>query len=78
MRPANAMVFLISEFRSRICRQKTGSYYKPSCPGWKRLLGDAMFLNGRYYRYRVEPASGNPRVGPLDLQVQPAPIDLTL
>lgn len=76
-RPASTSIFLISEFRSRICRQKTGSYYAPSCQGWKAMLGDEMVLSGRHYRYRIEPTTGAPRVGAIDLQVQPSPIDLT-
>lgn len=77
MRPASTSIFLISEFRSRICRQKTGSYYASSCQGWTAMLGDEMVLSGRHYRYRIEPTTGAARVGAIDLYMQPNPIDLT-
>ncbi len=76
-RPANAQVWVTSELQSRICKIKTGSFYRASCK-WTQLSGTALNLNGRYYRYRVELSTGARRNGTIDLQKQPSPIDLTI
>lgn len=73
--PANARVWLMSEFKSTICNIRTGSFYSPSC-AWTELLGSGLQLSGRYFRYRIIPSAGSARTGRIDLRMQPSPIRL--
>ena len=75
-RPLNVRLWVASDFSSRICKVKTGSEFHQSC-NWIEMLGTSMRLPGRHYRFHIEPRSGAPRGGKIDLYKQAPPIDLT-